>query len=147
MWSHYADYNRGVCFRFDLKKIKQNVGFANIKYVKKKPIYDFNNSREDESKWFIYKSHVWKYEREVRGIIAPPQKIKNKQYRKVNFPKEALKEIIFGANTKKRTCEEIIGLCKENGFQDLQFSVMKPTTNADTYKLLKVPLLIDTLGL
>lgn len=139
MWSHYADYNRGVCFKFDLDKI--NIGFADIKYVKNKPVYDYCNPDEDKLKWFLYKYRAWKYEREIRGVISPPENAKNERYRKVKFPKEALKEIIFGANyTDKSTYDEVIGLCKEHGFHNVKFSVMQPTTDSESYKLLKKPL-------
>ena len=145
MWSHYADYNRGVCFKFDLYKIELATGlFSDIIYVKNKPIYDYTNKNEDKSKWFIYKSIVWKYEREIRGIIPPPENAKNERYRKVKFPKEALKEIIFGANyTDKSKYDEVIGLCKEHGFHNVKFSVMQPTTDSESYKLLKKPLQIS----
>lgn len=141
MWSHYADYNRGVCFRFDLDKIKLPTGlFGDIIYVKNKPIYDYTNPEENISKWFLYKNKVWKYEREVRGIIFPPRNIKSQRYRKVKFPKEALKEIIFGLNyTDKYTYDEVIDLCKEHGIYNVKFSFMQATTNTDAYKLLKVP--------
>ena len=141
MWAHYADYNRGVCFRFDLDKIKINIGFADIKYMKNKPIYDYTNPNEDKSKWFLYKNRVWKYEREIRGLIFPPHPIRNERYRKVKFPKEALKEIIFGANyLDKNTHDEVISLCKEHGFHNVKFSFIQPTTNSEAYKLIKVPL-------
>lgn len=142
MWSHYADYNRGVCFRFDLNKIKLAIGlFSDIIYVKNKPTYDYNNPNEDKSKWFFYKNSVWKYEKEIRGLIFPPKNIKSQRYRKVKFPKEALKEIILGANyLDKRTHDEVISLCMEHGFNNVQFSIMQPTTNTDSYKLIKVPL-------
>ena len=143
MWSHYADYNKGVCFRFDLDKIKINVGFADIIYVKNKPTYDYNNPDENKLKWFFYKNRVWKYEREIRGLIFPPHPIRNERYRKVKFPKEALKEIIFGANyTDKSTYNEAISLCKEHGFHNVKFSFMEATTDSDSYKLIKEPLLV-----
>lgn len=143
MWSHYADYNRGICFRFDLEEIKLQQGlFADIVYVKNKPTYDYTDPNEDKSKWFFYKNSVWKYEREIRGLIFPPHPIKNQRYRKVNFPKEALKEIIFGANyTDKWIYDEVIDLCKEHGFSNVKFYIMQPATNNNSYKLLKKPLI------
>lgn len=142
MWSHYANYNRGICFRFDLNKIDLTNGlFENITYVKSKPIYDYNNPNEDKSKWFFYKNSVWKYEKEIRGLIFPPANIKNERYRKVLFPKEALQEIIFGVNfTDKSTYDEVICLCKEHGFQNIRFSYMQATTDSDSYKLIKEPI-------
>lgn len=141
MWSHYAHYNRGVCFRFDLDEINLTNGlFDDVKYVRSKPIFDFNDLDEDLSKWFFYKYKVWKYEREIRGLIFPPQNAEDEQYRKLQFPREALKEIIFGANIAKQTFEEIIGLCGCYGFHNIKFSFIQATTNTDVYKLVKVPL-------
>ena len=142
MWSHYAYYNRGVCFKFDLEIIEKriNVYFDKVAYVKSKPTFDFNNSNEDKRKWFFYKNRVWKYEREVRGLISPPINAKGKPNRKVIFPKEALKEIIFGANIDKKTYNEIVDLCNKYGFHKVKFSYMKAITNSDSYKLLKIPL-------
>lgn len=143
MWSHYADYNRGVCFRFDLNKIKTNGLFENVIYVKNKPIYDYNNPDEDKSKWFFYKNSVWKYEREIRGLIFPPENIKNQRYRKVIFPKEALQEIIFGVNfADKSTYNEVIDLCNDYGFHHVKFSFMQATINSELYKLVKKPLFV-----
>ena len=143
MWAHYADYNRGVCFRFDLNKIKINGLFENIIYVKSKPIYDYNDPNEDKSKWFFYKNCVWKYEREIRGVVFPPENVKSEHYRKVKFPKEALKEIIFGINYRdKSTYDEIIGLCNDYGFRNVKFSFLEATTSTESYKLIKKPLII-----
>ena len=115
--------------------------FENITYVKSRPIYDYNNPNEDKSKWFFYKNSVWKYEKEIRGLIFPPANIKNERYRKVLFPKEALQEIIFGVNfTDKSTYDEVICLCKEHGFQNIRFSYMQATTDSDSYKLIKEPI-------
>jgi hypothetical protein len=146
MWAHYADYNRGVCFRFDLKKIEQpDRLFANVNYVKTKPIYDYCDSNADKSTWFYCKNRIWKYEREIRGLIFPPQIIKDERYRKVQFPKAALKEIIFGANfADENTYDEVICLCKEYGFRNVKFFVMQATIDSDSYKLLKVPLQIES---
>lgn len=141
MWSHYADYNRGVCFKFDVDIIESKISglFENVTYVKKKPTYDFKNPEEDKSKWFFYKNRVWKYEKEVRGLIFPPNITKDEKYRKVKFPKDALKEIIFGANTDKHIYDEIICLCHKHGFSKVKFSFIKATTNSDSYKLQKMP--------
>lgn len=145
MWSHYADYNRGVCFKFDVDNIKINGLFDNITYTKTKPIYDFKNPMEDKAKWFFYKNYVWKYEREVRGLIFPPSNMKDERYRKVKFPKEALKEIIFGVNyTDNYTYREVIDLCHKYGFHNVKFSFMQATINSDSYKLLKIPLRISS---
>lgn len=141
MWSHYADYNRGICFRFDLDKIKINGLFENVIYVRNKPIYDYNAPNEDKSKWFLYKYSDWKYEKEIRGVVFPPKNVKGERYRKVEFPKDALKEIIFGTNyTDKNTYNEVINLCKEHGFQSIKFSFMRATTDYDSYKLIKEPI-------
>ena len=144
MWSHYADYNRGVCFNFDLNIIELKNGlFGDITYVKNKPKYDFCDPNADKSKWFYCKNRVWKYEREIRGLIFPPSVIKDERYRKVKFPKEALKEIIFGAHyTDKNTYSEIIDLCREHGFNNVRFSFMQGSTDTDSYKLHKVLLSI-----
>jgi len=143
MWSHYADYNRGICFRFDLDKIKINGLFANVTYVRNKPIYDYTDPNEDKSKWFFYKYSAWKYEREIRGVVFSLENVKREQYRKVKFPKEALKEIIFGTNyTDKSTYDEVIDLCHDYGFHNVKFSFMEATTSSESYKLIKNPLFV-----
>ena len=144
MWSHYADYHRGICFRFDLDKIIFDGGFAKVRYVKTKPQYDYCNSNEDMLKWFVYKHRDWRYEKEIRGILIPPENCHDNSYRKVYFPKEALKEIIFGAKYQDTygSFGQVIELCQEYGY-NVEYSIMQETTISDAYKLQRVPLSID----
>lgn len=146
MWSHYADYHRGICFKFDLDKISTNGCFSDIQYVRSKPHFDFTNPNDDPFKWFFYKSTIWRYEQEIRSLIIPPLKAKSERYRKVHFPKEALKEIIFGVdflkgNARGDSYGSIIGLCQDNGF-DVKFSVMQTNKLTKEYKLRKAPMTI-----
>ena len=143
MWSHYADYHKGLCFVFDLDKLSLNGLFADVIYANTKPCYDYCNMDEDPLKWFIYKHKDWRYEKEIRGILIPPKNAKTERYRKVHFPKEALKEIIFGAKYQEyyKSFGQVIGVCKENGF-NINYSIMQETNISDAYKLVKVPLTI-----
>lgn len=146
MWAHYANYNRGVCFKFDLHTLEKKISglfFDNVEYVKRKPLCDYSDSEAEKYKWFISKYRVWKYEKEVRGLIFSKKFSKNNEYRKIKFPKEALKEIIFGPNSNKKTRNEIICLCHQYGFNKVKFSLMQASTNSDSYKLQKVPFTTD----
>lgn len=144
MWSHYADYHKGLCFVFDLDKVPLNGLFADIIYANTKPRYDYCDEDEDPLKWFIYKHKDWKYEKEVRGILIPPKNAKTERYRKVHFPKKALKEIIFGAKYPDRNepFGQVIGLCQDYGF-NIKYSIMQETIISDAYKLMKVPLTVS----
>jgi hypothetical protein len=114
LWSHYADEHRGICILFDLKKLlnywNDNYTFltfhkviysstfpeVNIKYL--------GNGKLNASLEFLQtKSINWEYEQEYRVFHSQ---------NKLSFPKEAIKEIIFGCMTPDNDIKKVIEICK-----------------------------------
>lgn len=144
MWSHYAEYHHGICFKFDLDKISLNGGFADMQYVESKPHFDFADPNDDPLKWFFYKSTIWRYEQEIRGLVIPPQKTKSERYRKIHFPKDALEEVIFGVKFADKgngkdfgEVLEVINLCQDNGLHNVKFYAMQQDPLSSEYKIEK----------
>lgn len=108
-WSHYSDYHRGMCFKFDLTKDTEF--FYTPLIVQYKNVMQHYNHFSHRDKIVEYlvqaKFSDWSYESEVR-IVKP--EIGNEN-RLVKFKDDALAEIIFGTNTPLRVIDEYVGLC------------------------------------
>lgn len=89
MWSHYGDYNRGICLKFDFdNEILQHL--YPVKYVNKRPAYNFIKDPLMALKFYSKKYKIWQYENEHR-IIIPNERI-------LSLQKHHLKAIIFGSS-------------------------------------------------
>jgi hypothetical protein len=97
MWSHYADYHRGICIKFKTTSEKLfGCDILNIKYKKNFPIFsvydDMNLKRV--KKYTCTKSIDWKYEKEWRIY-----------YRETGcqlFPPEEISGVILGSRISNR---------------------------------------------
>lgn len=118
MWSHYAENHSGICLEFNIKhfagtgKLTENlfVPFV-ITYhssIESKTIIPENGYHND---WLLKKLNIWEYEQEVR-ILRKTEEPKDFEF--YDFPKSALKKIIFGYNTKPETINEIIEILKKD---------------------------------
>lgn len=124
MWSHYSGSHTGVCLEFDEKilvKIEKS-WLIKIKYSNEFPIV--NNTPEIE-KALTTKSECWEYENEFR-ILAHKQGL-------MNFPKEALKSIIFGVKSDESQIKRIIKLVNQSGYKNIAFK--KAKINEPKYQL------------
>ena len=80
MWSHYGDYHKGFCVRYDVSKLKLcNIRAADkVNYNKNRvDLFDVVNSDDyfksvDEA--ILTKSEEWKYEEEYRFILEQIRK-------------------------------------------------------------------------
>lgn len=127
MWSHYADYHRGICLKFDSSLDKQffhkedncckKGKIRKVKYPKK---YKKINYFEDPKKFFftnVYtKYHKWKYEKEWRLFSRSHS---------IQFKKESLVGVIFGCRTSKKDYENICKLVKQCKYPNVEFILAK----------------------
>ena len=99
MWSHYSNGHSGFCIGFDSQVLKDCSGgdFLPVDYPKDNkfpshnPLESQENLYEFMKKFIGTKSSHWKYEHEYRLFIIDINQ------RCVELPKEAFKQIIFGA--------------------------------------------------
>lgn len=139
MWSHYADYHRGICLKFD---IKEDIPFftipVTVNYRHLLPHYN-PYQREDTVEHVIRPKYAeWAYESEIR-IVKVVQWIRDNDNERVfKFKDTALKEIIFGTKTTNDDIIKYKKLCCGSGKPDVQFSQMKLDTDSTCYKLKRV---------
>ncbi|MFA6144441.1 MAG: DUF2971 domain-containing protein [Sulfurimonas sp.] len=126
MWSHYSASHTGLAFEFepDLNsecfERPMQVGYHDnyelLSYVK--------SFREESVKLMLTKHSNWVYEDEYRCIDLEYQGPKK-------FFQRELTGIIFGAKAKKCDIQEMINLCKENGFDHVKFKHAKILSNGE----------------
>ena len=120
MWSHYADYHKGICLEFDYDLLfdRQMVDARYVNYLPEQVILDENFLGQITEKHlsFLYTKHSsWAYEKEVRFFYRPSEKQNHP------FNKSALKSIYFGAKCSSSDITIYKKLCIENGFEHVQF--------------------------
>jgi hypothetical protein len=136
MWSHYADFHKGLCFQFD---ILEDIDFftvaKKVEYSDRLQAYNhFTESEKITEKIIIPKYKEWEYEEEVR-IIKTVEDIKsNKGSQSFRFKPEALKKIIFGCKADSKMIHEYKKLCNNDRMRHVEFSQMQQK-NDGTYKL------------
>lgn len=126
MWSHYADYHKGICLQFD---ILEDPSFFNfifpVTYVDAMPEFhyptDFINMLDKTIK---PKSDLWKYEEEVR-VVKTNREIKENNGQTFRFHPEALTKVIFGCKATQTTIEKYKRLCNVKEFKHVKFSKME----------------------
>lgn len=93
MWSHYADYHKGICLRF---KAKGSFGEAHrVRYVpERRPIDLLHRDREALVDAVLTKAEFWRYEQEWR-IVDPYNGPGSR-----GFAPELLDAVILGANIR-----------------------------------------------
>lgn len=137
-WSHYADYHRGICFKFD---IKEDLGFfetpINVKYIKTLPSYNhITQEKEIVDRVIKPKFDEWSYEKEIRIVKKSIDIETNSGSRAFTFKDAALKEIIFGTNTPNRVIKKYKCLCSQYKKSHVQFFKMS-LGNSAYYQLVK----------
>ncbi len=104
MWSHYADEHYGVCLEFNIVHFKGTgeltknlfVPFV-ITYHPTLEIIKIIPEKGYHNDWLLKKLNIWDYEQEVRILRKTEEP---KDYEMYEFPKSALKKVIFGYHTK-----------------------------------------------
>ena len=141
MWSHYADYHKGICLKFDVTKDPDLFNPPlEVKYSRVLPHYDhFISDKEIFFEKFIQTKYAdWSYESEFR-IFKTEEHINRNKSRIFKFKNEALTEIIFGTNTSEEDIKIIKKLCEKSGKNHVKFSKMKLKEGIH-YRLEKVDL-------
>lgn len=143
MWSHYADYHRGVCFGFDKDLLEaEDLIISDVCYLSRPPLFNVASRRykfSDQCLNVLFcKSKAWSYEKEIRAVKCPffTDEIK----RKHKFPKAALKEVIFGAKVSEEDLIVISDMCIRYGY-DVKFYKML-LDKKGRYNLIKYPVRI-----
>ena len=118
LWSHYADFHKGVCLRFDILKdmdtflspikVDYNNEYPRVKYISQ---YINNDPNLADALW--HKAKDWEYEKEYRVIKPNFKGLKE-------FRKEAMTGIIFGCCCPDETKREITEKLNEKGFTGVE---------------------------
>ena len=100
MWSHYADYHKGICLEYDLKNCDDDTYAMLMPMIYQENLQsirgDLKTSEYNYCKLFqtvLYKSKEWSYEREWRLIKALNAPSTAKDFHSIPF----LKHIYLGA--------------------------------------------------
>ena len=135
-WSHYSDYHRGICLKFDL--LADPDFFTTPIIVTYRKVMQHYNHYIQSNKIIEYlvspKFDQWSYESEIR-IVKNQENSSNKVFK---FADNALAEIIFGAKTPDTVIDKYRRLCATSGKGHVQFSKMELGTGAH-YELVKMP--------
>lgn len=127
MWSHYADFHRGICLQFD-SRLNFFANAHQINYKSDRP--KVNPFRDETEKIMdsvlLTKSNHWKYEKEWRLIhyVGGAGAYK--------FPTEALTGIVLGSRISESNEQKILEwlACREKPIK-----VMRSSTSQTAYSL------------
>lgn len=131
MWSHYANFHKGICLQFDINKDRDLFyGLYHVNYTKEFKKINFipNQSEIDSMMHLIYtKSEIWRYEQEYR--IFKPKSGYNK------FNPNSLQRIIFGMQAETSFIEKIKEVVKQI-YPHVEFWFVTPLPSAFGIRLL-----------
>ena len=130
MWSHYAEFHKGICLGFNAVyegnllyfEVEDIVTKSEQDLNKYAPLYKvnysdsfpepFNGLKDDDKeifKFLITKFGDWNYEKEYRSILW----YDNVNKKIIKFRKDILKEVIFGMRTPEAEKNKITDLVNE----------------------------------
>lgn len=138
-WSHYSDYHRGVCLKFDITA-DSDLFYIPIIVSYRKVMQHYNHFTQNKKivEYLIQpKFHEWSYESEIRIVKPEPLMQANENNRTFKFKDIALKEVIFGCKTSENIKEKYRQLCANNNKGHVQFFEMQLDSGVH-YKLNKV---------
>ena len=145
MWSHYAKYHTGVCFKLKVMPDKDNTICAarKVNYSPQPPSFftvkDWIDSvlinlKIDVGKVYreypLIKSNIWKYEEEWR-VWAPFDESHDKDYHDMPIYNDEIESIYIGAKADLELSKEVIQLAKNRGVANFFQCFM----NSKTYSL------------
>ena len=126
MWSHYAQKHEGICLGFNLTPIIGQF-IMSVRYVKTlEPIPYWKFKDKALPLWLFTKSHVWKYEDEIRSLFLDMHGL-------INFDKRALKEIHYGLKTSDNQISKLESLLNIKDYN--QIDSYKLAINQSTYDI------------
>lgn len=129
MWSHYANYHTGVCFKLKVMPDKENTICAarKVKYDTKPPTFFtaedwvdsvLLNKKIDVGEIYIeyplIKYNIWEYEAEWR-VWAPFDQSQDENYLDMPIHKDEIESIYIGSKADLELSKEIIQLGKNRG--------------------------------
>ncbi len=137
-WSHYSDYHKGICLKFNITKDPDFFMIPII--VSYRRVMQHYNHFIQAAKIIEYliqpKYFECSYESEIRIVKTEVAMKANKMNRAFKFKDEALEEVIFGAKATQATIEKYKDLCNKNSKQHVKFNKMKLGTGLH-YELIK----------
>ena len=113
MWSHYADYHKGVVFKLKVLHDKPNaLYYADQVTYDKKPFMLFTtpewvddfidvdefNEKKRLDKYIYHKNKIWAYEKEWRVWGTAPEKVKP-EFTDYDLRPEEIEAVYFGLKT------------------------------------------------
>ncbi len=140
-WSHYSDYHKGICLKFD---VTEDPSFflipVIVAYRKVMQHYNhFTQSKNIVDYLIRPKFSEWSYESEIR-IVKTAQNIRdNSGNRAFKFNDNALREVIFGTKTPDTIIAKYRQLCANNNKGHVQFYKMELGSGVH-YELIKRPI-------
>jgi hypothetical protein len=131
MWSHYADKHKGICIGFNLNVICSDYVLYPVNYIKEVQRIDgMANTPYVFYYWVTFKAERWSYEREVRAVSKNGKLL-------ISYPKEAVKEIVFGCNVKPSEIASTVRELKRTRYKGLL--LFRMVIDPKTMLLTKVP--------
>jgi len=126
-WSHYSDYHKGVCLKFDITEDADTfITPIIVSYRKIMQHYNHLVHSERIIEYLIQPKYFeWSYESEIRVVKTEIGLKANGGKRAFKFKDSALKEIIFGSKASDVTIEKYKKLCKDNKKVHVSFSKME----------------------
>lgn len=132
MWSHYADKHNGICIGFNFEPLYDDYVFYPVSYVNELQKID---GMANVPYVFYYmvtvKAKCWTYEKEIRAVSKSEKSI-------LSYPKEAVKEVIFGCNVRQSIVSSQIKKIKKMGYRNIEFKRMEINPNTLTLTEVKI---------
>ena len=140
-WSHYSDYHKGICIKFDI--LEDPDFFITPIIVSYRQVMQHYNHFIHSQIIIEYlikpKFHDWSYESEIR-VVKTEKHIKNNGGKRAfRFNDKAIKEIIFGTKTPDIVIAKYKQLCSDNNKEHVSFYKME-LGNEVHYELIKRPI-------
>jgi hypothetical protein len=100
LWSHYADYHRGICLGFEMDKR----GLSAVRYVSERTNLQIPVTLETVNELLLSKYRDWKYEEEWRGWFTLDERDPSTGFYFYDFDEKVqLREVIAGPLCDIRT--------------------------------------------
>ena len=144
MWSHYADYHKGICIKYDKKDldnfvVRKKMHLEKVLYSLKSTItaeeylkvLDNNSCKEEKDecskeivkKTVFNKNKCWKYEKEWRIVCFRDEEKVGADGFDIELPKPVA--IYMGTNIKDEDRNFIENLCREKEIELYQMKMKK----------------------
>ncbi len=140
-WSHYSNYHKGICLKFDI--MEDSTFFlipVIVAYRKVMQHYNHFTQSKNIIEYLIRpKFHEWSYESEIRIVKTAQNILDNSGNRAFKFNDNALKEVIFGIETPDSIITKYRQLCANNNKGHVQFYKIELGSGVH-YELIKRPI-------